>query len=92
MATRLLPTYWNTKATMGDHRYWFRRKRIGWGLEPGSREGWIAMIAFVIVDTGGTFLLMPFFVHSRPWLLIVWAFGWLAFFLAFVIAKGERLW
>jgi len=76
---------------MGDHRYWFRRKRIGWGLEPGSKEGWIATIAFAIVDTGGTFLLMPVVVHSRPWLLVVWAFSWLAFFIAFVIAKGERL-
>ncbi|HEV3152913.1 MAG TPA: hypothetical protein VGZ02_03815 [Candidatus Baltobacteraceae bacterium] len=32
-----------------SNRFWFRRKKFGWGLEPGSTEGWIATVLFVIV-------------------------------------------
>lgn len=72
-------------------RYWFRRKRFGWGLEPGAAQGWVATLIFFIVDCGGTFVLMPFVVRTRPWILIAWAFGWMAAFIALVIAKGEPL-
>ena len=74
---------------MGAPRYWFRRKSFGWGLEPGSPEGWIATIVFVVVDTGGTFALMP---YVAPWITIAWAFTWLAAFAVLVIAKGEKFW
>jgi hypothetical protein len=50
-------------------RYWFRRKRFGWGLEPGSRKGWIATAVFVAVDAGGVFVLMPFVLRTHPWAL-----------------------
>ncbi|MFY9663979.1 MAG: hypothetical protein WAK19_05950, partial [Candidatus Cybelea sp.] len=40
--------------------YWFRRNQIGWGLEPGSREGWIATALFVVVTVGGVLRLGPF--------------------------------
>lgn len=77
---------------MSEKRYWFRRKKFGWGLEPGSLEGWAVTIVFIIVDTGGTFALMPFLARTAPWVLIAWAFGWLALFIAVVILKGEPLW
>ncbi|MDQ6825367.1 MAG: hypothetical protein M3007_07890 [Candidatus Eremiobacteraeota bacterium] len=77
---------------MTDRRYWFRRKRFGWGLRPASREGWIATAVFVLVDAGGTFVLMPFVARSRPWILIAWAFSWLAAFTVLAIATAEPLW
>jgi hypothetical protein len=77
---------------MSERPYWFRRKRVGWGLEPGSREGWVATAVFVILDMGGTFAMLPFFAHSYPELPIVWALGWLVIFIAFVVIKGEPLW
>ena len=39
---------------MDGNRYWFRRKRIGWGLEPGSREGLDRNRRFVAVEVGGS--------------------------------------
>jgi hypothetical protein len=77
---------------MPERRYWFRRKRIGWGLEPGTREGWIATCVFVIIDTGGSFALLPFLARTHPRLLVAWAVGWLVLFIGFVIFKGEPLW
>lgn len=77
---------------MNERRCWFRRKRIGWGLEPGSREGWIATGIFVLVDTGGVLALIPFVGRTHAWIVTVWALGWLAAFLALVLAKGEPLW
>jgi hypothetical protein len=72
-------------------RYWFRRRRFGWGLEPGSREGWIATAAFVAVDAGGVFVLMPFVVRTHPWVLVAWAAFWFVIFLTIVFLKGESL-
>jgi uncharacterized membrane protein YhaH (DUF805 family) len=37
--------------------YWFRRKRHGWGWTPASRQGWVVVVALVVVVTvAGTFL------------------------------------
>jgi hypothetical protein len=77
---------------MPERRYWFRRKRVGWGLEPGTREGWIATGVFVLIDTGGSFALLPFFARTHPHLLVAWAVGWLVLFVAFVILNGEPFW
>jgi VIT1/CCC1 family predicted Fe2+/Mn2+ transporter len=77
---------------MAEPHYWFRRKRFGWGLEPGSREGWIATILFFVASVGGVFALMPYVVGTRPWILIAWALAWIAAFAAVVIAKGEKFW
>jgi hypothetical protein len=77
---------------MDSGRYWFRRKRIGWGLEPGSRAGWIATAIFVAVDVGGTFALLQFFIDSRPAIPVVWAVFWLIAFVVLALVKGERFW
>lgn len=29
-------------------KYWFRRKRYGWGWVPSSWEGWVTMFVFVL--------------------------------------------
>jgi hypothetical protein len=77
---------------MTGRRPWFRKKRYGWGLEPGSPEGWIATLLFLLIDSGGVFVLIPFVARTQPWILMAWAFGWLAVFIALMIAKGERFW
>ena len=28
---------------------WFGPKRIGWGVSPRTREGWLVMLAYVVV-------------------------------------------
>ena len=72
--------------------YWFRRKRIGWGLEPANRAGWISTLLLIVVDAGGSFALTPFFARSRPELILAWAMGWLALFLAVAFVKAEPNW
>jgi hypothetical protein len=58
---------------------WFGPRRLGWGLEPVSREGWIVTLIFAILAllAGRTKL------NSRS---IKYAFG--AGFLLFMILKG----
>ena len=80
------------KVEMDKPHYWFRRTRFGWGLEPGSREGWIATVLFVIIAVGGVAALMPVVVTTRSWILVVWAIAWSVAFIAMVVAKGEKLW
>lgn len=75
---------------MAEPHYWFRRKRFGWGLEPGSREGWIATILFFVASVGGVFTLM--LAKVDPAILIGWASSWIVAFIAVVIAKGEKFW
>jgi Na+/proline symporter len=30
-------------------RYWFKSKTYGWGWTPATREGWLAILAYVII-------------------------------------------
>lgn len=75
---------------MAEPQYWFRRKRFGWGLEPGSREGWIATVVFFVACFGGVFALI--FGGARQPIPIVWAAFCIAAFVAVVISKGEKFW
>jgi hypothetical protein len=77
---------------MDQPHYWFRRKRFGWGLEPGSREGWIATAAFAIITVGGDLALIASMGRAHPWIPTAWVLAWLGAFLALVVAKGEKLW
>jgi hypothetical protein len=91
-ASKRRPGRVREKVKMDQSRYWFRRTRFGWGLEPGSREGWIATVLFVIIAVGGVAALMPIVVTSRSWILVAWAIAWSVAFTALVVAKGEKLW
>jgi hypothetical protein len=75
---------------MDEPHYWFRRKRFGWGLEPGSLEGWIATIVFFVASVGSVFGLI--FLRARPPIPVVWAAVCIVAFVAVVIAKGEKFW
>lgn len=37
--------------------YWFKRKLYGWGWTPATREGWLAMLAFLLFLLGITLRL-----------------------------------
>jgi hypothetical protein len=58
---------------------WFGPRRLGWGLEPVSREGWIVTLIVAIV----ALLVNRTKLNSRA---IKYAFG--AGFLLFMILKG----
>ena len=58
---------------------WFGPRRLGWGLEPVSREGWIATLLFAIVGL----LVSRTKLDSRP---MKYVFG--GGFLVFMILKG----
>ncbi len=32
-------------------RYWFKRKRYGWGWTPSTWEGWTSMLVYVLIMT-----------------------------------------
>jgi hypothetical protein len=58
---------------------WFGPRRLGWGLEPVSREGWIITLAFAIVG-------LQFSRTKLDSRLMKYAFG--GGFLLFMVLKG----
>lgn len=43
-----------------DKRYWFGRKRFGWGWGPRSWEGWLTVIVYALLMA-----TLPFFLGSE---------------------------
>lgn len=42
-----------------DNRYWFGRKRIGWGWAPRSWEGWLTVIVYALLMITMPYYLAP---------------------------------
>jgi hypothetical protein len=64
------------------HKAWFGPRRLGWGLEPVSREGWLATLAF-----GALTLLLKRNTYGSRSRWIGYAMG--AAFLLFAFLKGS---
>jgi hypothetical protein len=76
---------------MKDKRYWFRRRRMGFGWSPKTWEGWAATAGFVLIQAA-----VPKIIERRggadtPTTRKI-RFGMAAAFTALVIATGEPLW
>ena len=68
-------------------KIWFPAKRYGWGWGPPcSWEGWVVLLAYIALNTGGAFLLMP--EHPVLWGGEIIALG--AALIAICWFKGER--
>jgi hypothetical protein len=73
-------------------QYWFRRKRVGWGLEPGSREGWIATGVFIAIEIAGSIAAVRLGHRMNASLAAGWSIFWIAAFLAVIFGKAEPGW
>jgi hypothetical protein len=52
--------------------------------------GWMATAVFVVLDVGGVAVLGVLLQHTPyEWILLVWAFGWLAAFVILAIIKTK---
>ena len=40
-----------------EERFWFKRKRYGWGWTPATWEGWLTLVIWVIVTFAPIILL-----------------------------------
>jgi len=76
---------------MDEKRYWFRKKRFGWGWTPATGEGWIATFAFAAIIVGGTIVLMPATARTAPWAPAVWVAAWSAALVVLAAKTGEPL-
>jgi uncharacterized membrane protein HdeD (DUF308 family) len=38
-----------------ESKYWFKRKRYGYGWTPSSKEGWLLILAYLVVVIFGAF-------------------------------------
>ncbi|PIR75110.1 MAG: hypothetical protein CO030_02415 [Candidatus Magasanikbacteria bacterium CG_4_9_14_0_2_um_filter_42_11] len=36
-------------------RYWFKRKLFGWGWQPATWEGWLVLVAYIVIALGNLF-------------------------------------
>lgn len=59
-------------------RYWFKRRRFGWGWTPVTREGWLVIVAFMIALVGGAVLVGDRMEESGWWMAawLTWAAAW----------------
>jgi hypothetical protein len=76
---------------MDEKRYWFRKKRFGWGWTPATSEGWIATLGFVAIIVGGMAVLMPVSARTAPWAPAAWVLGWSAALVVLAAKTGEPL-
>ena len=74
---------------MNDRKYWFKRKRYGWGWTPVTWQGW-ALVAGVI----GVALLAAFLMPADPKDTTVWQvigyFGVMALSVATIFYFGYK--
>jgi len=69
------------------NRYWFGRKRIGWGWGPRSWEGWLTVILYALL-----MMTLPSYLGAR-WgdtgVRVLW-FGLTVMFFGIFFWKMER--
>jgi hypothetical protein len=65
-------------------KLWFKKKKIGYGWQPASKEGWIVTIVFIIsiinaamkyADSNQTMLLVSIVVLTSIFMLIAYKTG-----------------
>lgn len=50
----------NEDKVMEKHpRYWFKRRRYGWGWTPVSLQGWMSLLIYIFVVVSAGFVLPP---------------------------------
>lgn len=42
-----------------DKKYWFKRRRYGWGWIPVTWQGWLSLLALIVVAVTETYLILP---------------------------------
>lgn len=65
-------------------RYWFRRRRYGYGWTPCTWQGWLSLAVFLIVVIGGVSVW-----HSTVGSIVTVAVAGVVF-IGLCIVKGER--
>lgn len=73
------------------NHYWFRRKILGWGWTPATREGWLVTLGFIVVIVGNAFLFEKGIIDGSydPMLFVGITVGLIALFLIIVWRTGE---
>jgi len=71
----------------GAPRYWFHAKRYGWGWGlPASKEGWMVLVAFLVLQIGGS---LAFVAIDESFWMAFWIVGLAAGLVAICWWKGE---
>lgn len=65
-----------TRKKSPQPRYWFKRRRYGWGWIPSTWQGWLVVAWFVVILIGGSVLLVEtprntFSVEAAQYLTLV---------------------
>ena len=42
-----------------DKKYWFKRRRFGWGWVPVTWQGWLSVIVFIGAAVGTAYAVLP---------------------------------
>lgn len=74
-------------------KLWFKRKTYGYGWYPITKQGWLAILLFILADIAGAFILMEIFPDNEVKFSI--SFMTLTFILASILIfvsykKGEK--
>lgn len=66
-------------------RYWFKRRRFGYGWTPATREGWLVLGGYIVLMIGGAFALSARYVAA---FYLVFALVLTLAFVAITFRKG----
>ena len=72
-----------------EKNVWFRAKKYGWGWGlPCAWQGWVVLVTFVVLMTGGAFLLQPRSGRLGPWIAYCVFLATVVFIICLI--KGEK--
>lgn len=77
----------------GMTRYWFKRRRFGFGWTPATREGWLTLGLYLAAVLGGAIVLGAFTTDPPGWTVAVYLLIVLVLtivFFAIAISKGPK--
>ena len=72
-------------------RYWFKRRRFGYGWTPATREGWLVLGSYIGLIVGGALVFGSLTTSPPAWTTIVFLLIVLVLtvlFFAIAITKG----
>jgi hypothetical protein len=69
-------------------RYWFKPKSFGYGATPSTWEGWVCVLAFVLLVGGLSWVLLGPDPSAAAW--VVWALLVIVLTLSFAIFTKRK--
>jgi hypothetical protein len=69
---------------------WFKNKQYGWGWTPATTEGWLVLLAWLVILVISSFVISYFWPKYFPFLWVGCVFVFTAILLVVCYKTGEK--